>query len=44
MDFFCLTDKRQPNAPTDTSPALRCTPRLEEVNSRWRKPGRRSLW
>ena len=33
-DFFfsCLTDKRQPNAPTDALPALRRTPRLEEVS------------
>lgn len=31
-DFFsCLTDKRQPNAPTDPPPAFRRTPRLEEV-------------
>jgi len=45
--FFCLTDKRRPNAPFDVLSASRRTSYAScrgGFNSRWRKLDKRSHW
>jgi len=33
ISFYCLTNNRQPNSPSDAVPALRLTPVLGKFNS-----------